>query len=812
MTSDDNQTALAAHQLRGMPERELLWLVRALLRQMATVTADEYRSQLAVCAEYAADARCSRVDCFRLHLCPRLAAGECRAGAGCRWSHQLTDPENVMVLLRLRCAELSEAEVLALLARRPDNDDSSSDSSVFQANGIGSRHDSGKHGSATSSHEGDASRSSPDVVSSSPPGTCRVVPNATENSTSKNHTDAALKMNLCRYNIFPSRCAGDCGKLHLCRFFVADMCPFGKKCTSSHNLCSTHNVSVLKERGLEGASEEELVNAIKAGYLARNPISDVERRFALQICRPFQKKGKCYEKDCLRLHVCAGYVTGTCANGSECGLSHQLSTSANAAIIKRVGLIHLRHNELLEMFGAPLAAKDVWQSMFSGSGSAVSSGSSSLPVESRQATPEVSGNGSTTEVRDLTSDVNICHYNINPSRCEGDCGKLHLCRLFLADMCPFAEKCKSGHKLLSSPHNIGVLKQLGFEHLSEGELLSAIKAGYLTRTPITDLERRFALQKCHAYLRAEDVCEDENCLRLHVCDGYVDGTCANGSGCGRSHQLTTGTNAANIKRVGLKHLPHKELLEVLRTLPTAKDVLKELVPIEASGASSVESAPAPDPSQGAQAASPSTHDTGDGPTLCAVHASGGHCQRADCDGFHICGFFLANLCRRPDNLCPLGHSFDDEHNQWVLEQRGLRGGSPEHFQELIDQMTQQAHITFPNEAEGSVRMCVPYNSKSGCTVQCGRFHVCHRYLAGTCSETRSCPLRHAFDGSHNQHLLNTLGLLATLGRDGTVTRVTDRELTELLRARIGASPGVYETLPEWARPTGGSSTAAGAGA
>ncbi|KAF0287891.1 hypothetical protein FJT64_013726 [Amphibalanus amphitrite] len=78
------------HQLQALPERELLWLVRALMRQTAPVTAEEYRSQLVVCPEYAADARCRRSDfhssggrcqrddCDEFHVCGFYLADLCR--------------------------------------------------------------------------------------------------------------------------------------------------------------------------------------------------------------------------------------------------------------------------------------------------------------------------------------------------------------------------------------------------------------------------------------------------------------------------------------------------------------------------------------------------------------------------------------------------------------------------------------------------------------------------------------------------------------------------------------------------------------
>ena len=533
VASEINEAALSAHQLRALAESELLWMVRALVRQTAPVAAEEYRSQLAVCPDYAADARCRRADCFRLHLCPRLATGECGAGDSCRWSHRLTDPDNVMVLLRLRCSELSEAEVLARLVRRVPG-------------GIGFSHGSDQQDSSGDRING-ASAGFVAIASASATSTARVHLEGTRASAP---SQLALDVDLCQNNIHPARCAGSCGNLHLCRLFVADMCPFGRTCRSGHRLLSSqHNAKVLKERGLDGLSQEELLSAIKAGYLKRNRITDLERRLAVQICHAYLD-GDCDDEYCSRLHICEDYIDGVCANGSGCGLSHQLSSPANVAIIRRAGMSLLRHNELKEVLKkAPPSAKEVWQDLVA-----------------------VSNQAATQEARTL----GLCRQNIHPSLCAGNCGRLHLCRLYAADMCPYGEKCWNGHNLMNSSHNSKLLKERGLENLTEDELLDAIEAGYLDRSPITSLECRFALQICHFYLDDDDPCEDDDCLRLHVCDGYVAGTCPNGSGCGLSHQLRDGTNAANIRRVGLNRLRHSELLEVLRVRPTAREVWQSI--------------------------------------------------------------------------------------------------------------------------------------------------------------------------------------------------------------------------------------------
>ena len=478
-------------------------------------------------------------------------------------------------------------------------------------------------------------------------------------ASSKDLRQLAEDVNLCRHNIFPSRCAADCKRLHLCRLFAADMCPYAKRCRSGHNLHSSHNLNVLKERGLEQLSGEELLNAVKVGYLARYPITDTERRSALQLCRAYlYDEDGCEDEDCPRLHVCDEYVAETCSDDSGCELSHQIYTSSNSANIRRVGLNHLAHSELKEALNEPPTAKDICQSL-------------------------------------SAQDVDLCRHNIHPSRCGGNCRQLHLCRLFVADMCPYDEMCRSGHNIHSS-HNFSVLKERGLWRLSEEELLEEIETGYLARNPITDLERCFSLQICHAYLYDEDGCEDEDCLRLHVCDEYVAGTCSDDGGCELSHQIYTSSNSANIRRVGLNHLRHGELLQILRDSPTAKDVWQGLLPNNQAAATSRASSP-PMPrnmdNNGFGAFHQSTSESSVGPfqylkesaqdiNVCRYNIYPFSCA-GGCGQLHLCRLFVAGMCPY-EEVCKSGHNVHSSHNFNVLRERGLWQLSEEDILEAME--------------------------------------------------------------------------------------------------------------------------------
>ena len=564
----------------------------------------------------------------------------------------------------------------------------------------------------------------------------QVLPKSTGIGPSKGPRQLAQDVNLCQRNIYPCRCAANCKQLHLCRLFVTGMCLFTKRCKSGHNLRSSHNVAVLKERGLEQLPDGELIDAIKTGYLARNPITDLERRFALQICDKYlDDEDGCEDEDCLRLHVCDEYVDGTCANGSGCELSHQLKTGANADDIKRVGLHLLPHKNLLEVLRNPPTAKDVWQGQSARS-------------------------------------LNLCRHNIHPSQCAGGCGQLHLCRLFIADMCPYDETCKNGHSLLSSSHNVGVLKELGLWQMSEEDLLEAIEDGYLARNPITDLERRFALQICRAYLYDEDGCEDEDCWRLHVCDDYVNGTCANGGGCEYSHQLNTSDNAANIRRVELNHLRHSELIQALRNRPTARDVWQGLscsdhpvassktpslpVQIDMGGDDCSESSQTTDEAWGIGSSEDLTQSA-QGANLCQHNIYPAHCG-GDCGQLHLCRLFVADMCPYGET-CKSGHNLlGSYHNVSVLRDLGLGQMPEEDLLEAIEDGYLARNPITDLERRFALQICDAYlNDKYGCEDEgCLRLHVCDDYVNGTCGG--GCELSHQLSTSASAAIIRRVEL------------------------------------------------------
>ncbi|XP_052411030.1 uncharacterized protein LOC127956840 isoform X2 [Carassius gibelio] len=111
------------------------------------------------------------------------------------------------------------------------------------------------------------------------------------------------------------------------------------------------------------------------------------------------------------------------------------------------------------------------------------------------------------------------------SECVELCGDLHLCKYELMMGRCSRHSCSYGHQLMSE-HNVRILRAHGMIRLSRQDLcVMFLQSDSGLLPPV-----------CTAYNRRGSCPDGEKCSRLHVCESFVRGRCAD-TDCGRSHDF-----------------------------------------------------------------------------------------------------------------------------------------------------------------------------------------------------------------------------------------------------------------------------------
>nr|AAH84660.1 LOC495238 protein [Xenopus laevis] len=115
------------------------------------------------------------------------------------------------------------------------------------------------------------------------------------------------------------KCAGDCGQLHLCRFYILGSCN-RSPCKFNHCIRNAHNLSVLQKFHLDSMPIDEL----------RQLLLQNDPNLLPDICSHYNRgdgpHGSCtYKNKCNKLHVCQHFLQGDCKFGEKCKRCHDLS-------------------------------------------------------------------------------------------------------------------------------------------------------------------------------------------------------------------------------------------------------------------------------------------------------------------------------------------------------------------------------------------------------------------------------------------------------------------------------------------------------
>ncbi|XP_077195904.1 protein mono-ADP-ribosyltransferase PARP12-like [Paroedura picta] len=131
-----------------------------------------------------------------------------------------------------------------------------------------------------------------------------------------------------------------------------------------------------------------------------------------------------------------------------------------------------------------------------------------------------------------TTGARLCRDH-GKGQCAGQCRQLHLCRYFVYGGCRHEgtrKQCRFIHDIYL-PHNLNVLKEHGLEGLSSEELCQLLLQNDPSLLP----------EICTFYNKGDGrfgSCTFKKiCIKLHICQYYLQGSCRFESGCKRSHNI-----------------------------------------------------------------------------------------------------------------------------------------------------------------------------------------------------------------------------------------------------------------------------------
>ncbi|XP_029896942.1 protein mono-ADP-ribosyltransferase PARP12-like isoform X2 [Aquila chrysaetos chrysaetos] len=164
-----------------------------------------------------------------------------------------------------------------------------------------------------------------------------------------------------------------------------------------------------------------------------------------------------------------------------------------------------------------------------------------------------------------TSPVRLCQEH--GAGCEGQCGRLHLCKYHLKGLCrnqQARKECKFVHNF-HSDHNLCVLKWYGLENLNSDELRQLLLQNDPSLLP----------EVCLHYNKGDgpygSCTYKKICTKLHVCQYFLRGQCRFGSSCKRSHDFLKSECYEKLERQGMSSNIIEKLPSIYRNMYDIKN-------------------------------------------------------------------------------------------------------------------------------------------------------------------------------------------------------------------------------------------------
>ncbi|XP_044918990.1 protein mono-ADP-ribosyltransferase PARP12 isoform X2 [Mustela putorius furo] len=146
------------------------------------------------------------------------------------------------------------------------------------------------------------------------------------------------------------------------------------------------------------------------------------------------------------------------------------------------------------------------------------------------------------------SALRLCRAHPSPKPgCVGLCAQLHLCKFLVYGACKFTragKNCRNNHSL-TTDHNLSVLRTHGVDHLSYSELCQLLFQNDPWLLP----------EICLHYNKGDGPygsCSfQKQCIKLHICQYFLQGECKFGTSCKRSHDISNAENLEKLERLGM---------------------------------------------------------------------------------------------------------------------------------------------------------------------------------------------------------------------------------------------------------------------
>ncbi|XP_034877107.1 protein mono-ADP-ribosyltransferase PARP12 isoform X1 [Mirounga leonina] len=146
------------------------------------------------------------------------------------------------------------------------------------------------------------------------------------------------------------------------------------------------------------------------------------------------------------------------------------------------------------------------------------------------------------------SALRLCRAHQSPKAgCVGLCAQLHLCKFLVYGACKFmraGKNCRNSHSL-TTDHNLSVLRTHGVDHLSYSELCQLLFQNDPWLLP----------EICLHYNKGDGPygsCSfQKQCIKLHICQYFLQGECKFGTSCKRSHDISDAENLEKLEKLGM---------------------------------------------------------------------------------------------------------------------------------------------------------------------------------------------------------------------------------------------------------------------